>query len=371
MIRSPTIAELHAAYAGRRVLVTGHTGFKGSWLTLWLRHLEAKVTGFALPPDTTPSLFDDLNLASQCTHVVGDVRDAAALTNVVKQCDPDFVFHLAAQPLVRRSYAMPIETLQTNVMGVAHLLDVLRLRNRPCSVVVVTSDKCYDNRETVYGFRENEPLGGCDVYSASKGAAELVVHSFRSSFFHPDRYPEHGVAIATARAGNVVGGGDWATERLVPDCIRSLVRGDRIPIRNPGAVRPWQHVIEALGGYLLLGARLGGVGTTEPAHYAEPWNFGPGAENCLPVGQVVASVIETWGTGAWIDCHDTNAPHEAGVLRLSIDKSIARLGWLPRWGLQETIVRSVAWYRARHEKATTSDLVDLCLRNIHDYMTGT
>jgi CDP-glucose 4,6-dehydratase len=362
---APSGAELRAAYAGKRVLVTGHTGFKGGWLTLWLADLGAEVTGYALAPDTTPALFERAGVGRRCRSVISDVRDAARLAAVVKEARPDVILHLAAQPLVRLSYEQPLETLQTNVMGTAHLLEAVRAAGRPCAVVIVTSDKCYENREWLYGYREDEPMGGHDVYSMSKGAAELVAASWRRSFFHPAKLAQHGVALATARAGNVVGGGDWARDRIVPDAIAALAAGRAIPVRNPHGVRPWQHVLEPLGGYLLLGARLMGA---HPAMHAEPWNFGPRPEDARPVRDVVEAIIAAWGSGRWDDKHDPAAVHEAGLLRLSIDKATARLGWAPRWHFDETFRRTVEWYRAFHDGAGEAALAALCLDQIHQYL---
>jgi len=364
-VTGPGDAELRAAYAGRRVLVTGHTGFKGSWLTLWLADLGAEVTGYALAPDTTPALFDRAGVGAACRSVIADVRDAARLAEVVREARPEVVLHLAAQPLVRRSYQQPLETLEINVLGTAHLLEAVRAAGRPCAVVIVTSDKCYENREWLYGYREDEALGGHDVYSMSKGAAELVTASWRRSFFHPARLAEHGVAVATARAGNVVGGGDWAADRIVPDAIAALAAGRPIPVRNPAAVRPWQHVLEPLGGYLLLGARLRGP---QAAAHAEAWNFGPRPEDARPVRQVADALVAAWGAGGWEDRHDPAAVHEAGLLRLSIDKATARLGWAPRWGFDETFRRTVEWYRAFHAGAAPAELAALCRRQIHQYL---
>jgi CDP-glucose 4,6-dehydratase len=375
---------LRAAWSGRRVLLTGHTGFKGSWLALWLADLGAEVTGYALAPDTTPSLFEAAGVERACARsVLADVRDLARLRAVLEEARPDAVLHLAAQPLVRLSYQEPVQTVEVNVLGTAHVLEAVRLSGRPCAVVVVTSDKCYENREWPWGYREDEPMGGHDVYSMSKGAAELVTASWRRSFFHPARLAEHGVAVASARAGNVVGGGDWARDRIVTDCIAALAEGRAIPVRNPGAVRPWQHVLEPLSGYLLLGARLmgqppppapsgaGPVGPGEvqgPAAYCEPWNFGPRPEDARTVREVVEALVRHWGAGSWEDRSDPAAPHEAGLLRLSIEKAWGRLGWGPRWRFDETLRRTVEWYRAFHAGAAAPDLAALCRRQIHEYL---
>jgi len=366
---APTASELRAAYAGKRVLLTGHTGFKGSWLALWLAELGAEVTGYALAPEGEPALFTAAGVERACARsVLADLRDPARLAEVVRETRPDVVLHLAAQALVRRSYQAPLETIAVNVLGTAHLLEAVRQAGRPCAVVVVTSDKCYENREWLYGYREDEPLGGHDVYSMSKGAAELVTSSYRRSFFPPARLGVHGVAVASARAGNVVGGGDWAQDRIVPDAIAALAAGQPIPVRNPAGVRPWQHVLEPLGGYLLLGARLLGAGGASPADHCQAWNFGPRSEDARPVRDVVEAVIGAWGSGRWDDRHDPAAPHEAGLLRLCIDKATSRLGWAPRWGFDETFRRTVAWYRAYHDGARGEALATLCRRQIADYL---
>jgi len=366
---APTRDELRRAYAGRRVLVTGHTGFKGGWLTLWLRELGAEVTGYALAPDPMPSLFLAAGIERACRHVIADVRDLARLRAVVEEARPEVVFHLAAQPLVRRSYEEPVLTVETNVLGTTHVLEAVRQAGRPCAVVVVTSDKCYENREWLWGYREDEPMGGHDIYSMSKGAAELVVSSYRRSFFPPARLDRHGVALASARAGNVVGGGDWAKDRIVPDAISALAERRPIPVRNPDGVRPWQHVLEPLGGYLLLGARLAPSEPVEArARYCEAWNFGPRAEDARPVRDVVEAIVEAWGSGRWEDRRDPGAPHEAGILRLSVEKAHARLGWAPRWRFEETFRRTVDWYRAFHGGAPAAELAALCVRQIEDYL---
>ncbi len=370
VIHHPTHSELAEAYRAKKVFVTGHTGFKGSWLALWLAELGAEVHGYALAPITQPALFDAADVEKVCRHRVSDIRDLSALRASLRTVRPDYVFHLAAQPLVRLSYSEPLDTLAVNVTGTAQLLEAIRLEGLRCAVVVVTSDKCYENQESLYGYREDEAMGGHDVYSMSKGAAELVVASWRRSFFAPGELLQHGVALATARAGNVVGGGDWARDRIVPDAIMALVEKRPVPVRNPHAVRPWQHVLEPLGGYLLLGARLAGLGTDTPSAYCQPWNFGPRFEDARPVRQVVEALIRAWGSGAWDDRSDPGAPHEAGLLRLSIDKAQARLGWKPRWHFDETFRRTVEWYRAFHEGARGEALRALCRAQIQNYVQG-
>jgi CDP-glucose 4,6-dehydratase len=367
MTAAPLAAELRKVYAGRRVLLTGHTGFKGTWLALWLRDLGAEVTGYALAPDTQPAMFEAVGAAAGLRSVIADVRDVARLSAVVEEARPELVFHLAAQALVRRSYEEPLETVETNILGTAHVLEAVRRAKRPCAVVVVTSDKCYENRERLHGYREDEALGGHDVYSMSKGAAELVTASWRRSFFPPARLAEHGVALASARAGNVVGGGDWAPDRIVPDCVRALAAGQPVPVRNPGAVRPWQHVLEPLGGYLLVGARLA-PGGPAAAPFCEAWNFGPRFEDARPVRDVVEAMLRGWGSGRWEDRHDPKAPHEANILRLSIEKAQGRLGWQPRWSFEETFRRTAEWYRAHHGGASAAELAALTVRQIHDYL---
>lgn len=336
------------AYRGKRVLVTGHTGFKGSWLAEWLVSLGAEVTGYALPPPTTPALFEQLGLSSRIRHIEGDVRDLSSVRDAFAVARPDFVFHLAAQPLVRLSYEQPGETFAANVMGTVHVLESARLAadpTRPCAIVAVTTDKCYENREWVHSYREDDPLGGHDPYSASKGAAELVVASYRKSFFSA---PDSPVRLASARAGNVVGGGDWALDRIVPDCVRSLARGEVIAVRNKVATRPWQHVLEPLSGYLWLGAALACPAGSEfpyaPGAYASAFNFGPGLSSNRTVAALVQEVLRHW-PGRWEDRSDPRAPHEAKLLNLATDKAQHLLGWLPAWSFAETIARTMEWYR--------------------------
>lgn len=347
------------AFRDRRVLVTGHTGFKGGWLSLWLSEIGADVTGYALAPWTEPNLFTVARLASRVRHVEGDVRDLPALRRAWNECRPDVVFHLAAQPIVRESYRNPVETVTTNVVGTTHVLELAREAEWPIAVVCVTSDKCYDNVEWAYGYREDDRLGGADVYSGSKAMAELIASSYRRSFFTGVDRP----AVATARAGNVIGGGDWSAERLVPDCVRALVAGRRIDVRNPRAVRPWQHVLEPLSGYLALGARLqrrdqGGLDARSA------WNFGPTIPNARSVGAVVAAVIREWGGGEWRQPPGDGAGHEATLLRLAIDKAQMQLGWHPRWEFDEAIRRTVEWYRTFYDGG---DTVARAVAQIADY----
>lgn len=329
------------AFAGKRVLVTGHTGFKGSWLCEWLLALGADVTGLALPPATTPALFDELGLSGRVKDRRGDIRDLATVRAAVDAAQADFVFHLAAQPLVRLSYAQPVETYATNIMGTVHLLEAVRLAGIRCAVVVVTTDKCYENTERAHAYREEEPMGGHDPYSSSKGAVELVVSAYRRSYFSAADSP---VRLASARAGNVIGGGDWALDRIVPDCIRSLQRGETIPVRNRHATRPWQHVLEPLGGYLWLAAQLAAAPASR-GELVSAFNFGPTPEATRPVGSLVEEVLKHW-PGKWEDRTDPKAVHEATLLSLAIEKAARVLGWKPVWDFPATITHTVEWYRA-------------------------
>jgi len=328
-------------YEGKRVLLTGHTGFKGAWLAEWLLRLGADVTGLALPPATDPALFEQLGLAGRLHHREGDIRDLATVRQAVEAAQPDFVFHLAAQPLVRLSYEQPVETYATNVLGTAHVLEAIRLAGRPCTVVAITTDKCYENREWVHSYREEDPMGGHDPYSSSKGAAELVISAYRRSYFNA----QTGIRLASARAGNVIGGGDWARDRIVPDCIRALQRGETIPVRNKVATRPWQHVLEPLSGYLWLGACLASERRPEMAStLASAFNFGPALTSNRTVAALVQEVITHW-PGRWEDRSDPSAVHEAKLLNLATDKACHFLHWQPVWNFENTIAQTVAWYR--------------------------
>jgi CDP-glucose 4,6-dehydratase len=304
-----------SAYNGKRVLVTGHTGFKGAWLCEWLLGLGAEVTGLSLPPPTEPSLFAELGLARRLRHIVGDIQDLELLRKTVKETKPDFVFHLAAQPLVRESYKRARETFSVNAMGTLNLLEALRDYARPCAAVFITTDKCYENREWFHGYRETDALGGCDPYSASKAAAEIIIGSYRHSFFK-----DHPVKIASARAGNVIGGGDWALDRIVPDCIRALQKKQPIPVRNRHATRPWQHVLEPLSGYLWLAANLAvpKLLQSDRPKLTSAFNFGPDRDANRTVKELVEEVLHSW-SGRWVDKTDPKAPHEAGLLQLSKD----------------------------------------------------
>ena len=353
MVASPTASFPSPVFwAGRRVLLTGHTGFKGSWLALWLLELGADLTGLALEPDPVElpakPLFDALGLTARLgsRHRLGDIRDPAALAAAVAASQPEVVLHLAAQPLVRRSYADPLGTWATNVQGSLHLLEALKPIEHPCAVVMVTTDKVYANQEWDYGYRENDRLGGHDPYSASKAAAELAIASWRASFCGGAAHQTPHVAIATARAGNVIGGGDWAVDRIVPDAMRALAAGEPIPLRNPAATRPWQHVLEPLGGYLLLAERL-----LADARCASAFNFGPALEANRSVRELVEAALQHW-LGSWRDGSDPHAPHEAGRLHLQIDKAHHQLGWQPRWDFATTVAHTAGWYRAVHEGAS-------------------
>lgn len=325
-------------FSGARALVTGHTGFKGSWLCEWLLSLNAQVTGYALEPDASPSLFTQLGLANRLEHIVGDIRSAAAVKQVILDTRPNFVFHLAAQPLVRRSYREATYTWETNVLGTVHVLEALRSLDNECAVLMVTTDKCYENREWPFGYRESDRLGGHDPYSSSKGAAELAIASWRDSFFSEG----HPVRIASARAGNVIGGGDWAEDRIVPDLIRALLRGEMIRVRNPSATRPWQHVLEPNSGYLALAAALTTRG--DDPRLESAFNIGPGPDANQPVRHLVETALEHW-PGSWTAVPALDVLHEASLLKLDAGKIQAVVGWRPTWTFAEAVHRTVSWYR--------------------------
>jgi CDP-glucose 4,6-dehydratase len=349
-------------WAGKKVLVTGHTGFKGSWLSIWLNMLGAEVAGYALEPLTEIDNFVLTGIGAQMHNITGDIRDFDKLGKCFESFRPEIVFHLAAQPLVRESYNTPRDTYEVNVLGTVNLLECCRLSDSTRVIVNITTDKCYENKEWVWGYRENDRLGGHDPYSSSKACSELVTEAYRKSFFNPKELERHGKSLASARAGNVFGGGDWQVDRIFPDCIRHLERSEAIVVRNPHAVRPWQHVLEPLSGYLLLAEKMYG----SPEEFVGGWNFGPEESSFLSVGSLVDRVVKAWGDGRWEDCSIPGAVHEANLLKLDIAKAKAYLGWSPVWGIDRAVVETVAWYR----DYGAGSVHDLCLRQIADYMNS-
>ncbi|ASA55964.1 CDP-glucose 4,6-dehydratase [Vibrio gazogenes] len=330
-------------WKGKKVFITGHTGFKGSWLTSWLALMGAQVKGFSLEAPTTPSLFHVAKLDELCSeHQIGDIRNYQQLCQAIKTFRPDIVIHMAAQPLVRYSYENPIETYQSNVMGTVHLLDAVRQIDSVRAIVCVTSDKCYENREWVWGYREVDSMGGYDPYSNSKGCSELVISAYRNSYFNPDNYARHGVAIASARAGNVIGGGDWASDRLIPDVLKAFAQRQEVEIRSPNAIRPWQHVLEPLSGYLTLAEKLYEQG----ADYSGGWNFGPYSADVRPVQYIVDKLAQFWGNGASWRVTKGEHPHEAHYLKLDCSKAAQLLDWHPRWNLSKSLKDIVNWHHA-------------------------
>lgn len=344
-------------YRGKKVLVTGDTGFKGSWIACWLTTLGAKTYGIGLAPETVPSLFEILQLAKLLKHTFLDIRDAEKLNDYIKEIKPDIVFHLAAQAIVRLSYKIPIETLTTNFIGTAHILHAIQkagyTAEKPCALVVVTSDKCYENLETSRAYCEEDKMGGHDIYSVSKGAVELLVSSWRRSFFMPFDGSTPAVYMASCRAGNVIGGGDWTPDRIVPDCIKSLICNMPITIRNPESIRPWQHVLEPLSGYLLVGALLGG-NTNDKKSYCTAWNFGPGEESERSVKELCDAIIRYWGSGSVVPIPTDDTMHEARYLKLSIDKAKRYLKWRPVWDFNKAVEQTVSWYRTANEYKSDS-----------------
>lgn len=352
-------------WKGKRVLLTGHTGFKGSWLALWLQSMGSQVVGYALAPPTKPSLFEVAEVGHGMTSIIGDIRDMTNLQTIFVKYEPEIVIHMAAQPLVRYSYQNPIDTYSSNVMGTVHLLEAVRKTPSVKAVVNITTDKCYENREWVWGYRENEAMGGYDPYSSSKGCAELVSAAFRSSFFNSENYSTHGVALATARAGNVIGGGDWAQDRLIPDILNAFENSQSVEIRSPQATRPWQHVMEPLRGYLTLAQRLFEQGPS----FAEAWNFGPNDEDAKPVVWIVEQMAAMWGNEAKWQIDTNTHPHEAHYLKLDISKARSRLGWYPAMRLNDALNLIVDWNKQRNAGA---DMREITLQQIHQYqkLTG-
>lgn len=341
----------------KRVLITGHTGFKGSWLSLWLQSLGATLRGISLPPPTSPAVFEEANVAQGMDHQIADIRDFEKINKLVAEFKPEILIHMAAQPLVRLSYQQPIETYATNVMGTVHVLEAARHAGSVRAIVNITTDKCYENKEWLWGYRENEPMGGHDPYSNSKGCAELVSSAYRKSFLN-----QAGIAMATARAGNVIGGGDWALDRLVPDVLRALEQGQPALIRNPHATRPWQHVLEPLSGYLLLAERL----YNEGLEFADGWNFGPNDDDAKPVQWIVNKLCEAWANGAKWQLQPGEHPHEANYLKLDISKAKQKLNWHPRWPLQGALQHITTWHQAW---LAGENMHNYCLQQISKYQS--
>jgi CDP-glucose 4,6-dehydratase len=350
-------------FRNKTVFITGHTGFIGTWLSLWLQSMGANIIGYSLEPPTTPSIFESTNLEKYITHVIGDIRNKTKLSDTLSYHNPEFVFHLAAQPLVRQSYEQPVETFDTNVMGTVNLLDSLRSLSSVRTCIVMTSDKCYANNESDHAYVETDPMGGYDPYSASKGATELVVSSFRNSFFNPIDIENHNLSLATVRAGNVIGGGDWATDRIIPDCIRSLQSSKPITIRNPNAIRPWQHVLEPISGIFALTTKI----QNDPGPFSESWNFGPTDIKKVPVKEIVTQIISKWGNGNWIDASmETSNKHESNFLQLNSSKSVSRLEWNSVYDIPEAINETIDWYRTYLEKDT--DMNKFTLTQIQNFI---
>ena len=350
-------------WQGKKVLITGHTGFKGSWLSLWLLQLGAQVAGLSLEPNTQPSLFEQLALNQQLKHHIGDIRDLELVKKVVSQFQPDIVFHLAAQPLVRLSYSEPVTTWQTNVIGTVNVLESLKTLDQLCVGVMITTDKCYDNKEWIYGYRENDPLGGHDPYSSSKAGAEIAIASWAKSFFS-----QGNIKVVSARAGNVIGGGDWAIDRIVPDAMRALSVGKPIPVRNPYATRPWQHVLEPLGGYLTLAQKVYQQLVSQKVTIEGAFNFGPNLTSNRNVKELVEEILKHW-QGSWLDYSEPNAVHEAKLLNLVIDKAFHFLHWKPRWDFAQTIEHTVTWYHQGNQLSPfdTQSYQNLTLGQIQAY----
>jgi len=347
-------------YRGKRVLITGHTGFKGSWLAIWLHELGAEVIGLALEPFSERDNFVLSGIGKKIkADLRGDIRDGQLLKDVFQQYRPEIVFHLAAQPLVRLSYDIPVETYEVNVMGSIHVMEAIRVTESVKVAVMITTDKCYENREQIWGYRENEAMGGYDPYSSSKGAAEIAIASWRRSFFNPEQYGNHGKSIASVRAGNVIGGGDWALDRIIPDCIKALEASISIEIRSPKAIRPWQHVLEPLSGYMLLAAKM----WDEPTKYCEAWNFGPRTESIATVWDVATKIIANYGNGELLNMSNPTDLHEAKLLMLDISKAKFQLGWEPRLNIEQTVELTVDWYK-RYKR---ENVFDLCVEHIKNY----
>jgi len=355
--------DLKSIYKNRKVLITGHTGFKGSWLTILLNWLGAEVYGYALEPPTNPSFFDLANIKELTTSHISDIRDLGAIKKVVKNTQPEIVIHMAAQPLVRDSYIRPVETYETNVMGTVNLLEACRYSDSVRAIVNITTDKCYDNKEWHWGYREDDSIGGYDPYSNSKGCSELVSSAFRNSFYNPKNYSIHGVLVASARAGNVIGGGDWAKDRLIPDFIRAISNGETLKIRSPFAIRPWQHVLEPLAGYLILAGRL----YSGDESFANGWNFGPDDSDAKNVEWITRNLCELWGEGANYEIDKNPQPHEANYLKLDCSKAKAELGWFPNWNILKALEAVVEWNKSWQYGA---NMLQVTIKQIEKYFNN-
>ena len=351
-------------FKNRTVLVTGHTGFKGSWLCIWLKEMGANIVGYALEPYTERDNFVVSGLKDKITHIIGDVRDFQNLSKVFEEYKPEFVFHLAAQAIVRESYINPKETYDINIGGTVNVLECCRITDSVRVIINVTSDKCYENKEWVWGYRENDPMGGYDPYSSSKGCSELITAAYRQSFFGPTTSQllnfSTSVALSSVRAGNVIGGGDWQKDRIIPDCIRALENNELIEIRSPRATRPWQHVLEPLSGYLLLASRM----YEDPQKFCGAWNFGPNQDSIITVGEIADMIVAKWGSGSWIDKSDKSEPHEANLLSLDISKAKTYLKWSPVWDTAKTIEKTVEWYKKYQQK----NPYEICIEQIDEYV---
>jgi len=347
-------------YEGRKIFITGHTGFKGSWLSILLSRLGADVYGYALKPQTNPSFYEIGGIDKLVDSTIGDIRDYNHVLKSLKSARPEIIIHMAAQPLVRESYRNPRETYEINVMGTVNLFEAAREVSSVKAILNITTDKCYENKEWHWGYRENEPMGGYDPYSSSKGCSELVTSSFRSSFFNPANYKNHGVALASARAGNVIGGGDWSEDRLIPDFIRAIILGEKVKIRNPESIRPWQHVLEPLSGYLLLCRKL----YSEGVAYGEGWNFGPIDSNVKNVEWITDKICKLWGSGATYELDLAKQPHEAGYLKLDCSKAKALLGWYPKWNIETTLQKIVEWNKSFLKN---EDMIEITSNQIDEY----
>ncbi len=353
--------ELKNFISGKKIFITGHTGFKGSWLSLLLKEMGGIITGYSKDIQTSKDNFVVTELSNKITDLRGDINDYSALVDCLKISQPEILFHLAAQPLVRYSYENPQETYMTNVMGTLHVLEAVRECKSVKALVIITTDKCYENKEWHWGYRETDTLGGYDPYSSSKACAEILVSSYRNTFFNIDKLSIHDTAIATVRAGNVIGGGDWSKDRIIPDCIRYLEKNKPVIVRNPLALRPWQHVIEPIFGYVMLAKAL----YENPQKFSTPFNFGPETESIVPVSDVIDIVIQCYGKGSWEQSASQHAPHEANLLKLNIDKAKTELNWKPVWNINTAIEKTVDWYK----KCGQENMYDLCMKQINEYLT--